>query len=275
MKVFTKKQTNVIETSDTNAPKLMKITNSGYFVYSVTYFVDAVKAMKNNAIVVKILGTTRPSIRNNLNLLANNNPDVVINNILQKNSKSKDKFRSQKGNIFFTYNSDITSIIPNDKTHILMTNPTRLANETEIRALKIDREFALRDSDDLLSQNIVMPVFQNNIAENVLGGDTDERNTSAAKKVSEKMILGGAIEPATVSGARTNTIQSAKKVSSGIVSLPSRMLASQKLTGEQKRSLFNGLVNTTNPSTNLQLKNPELLGVVVKKPVAILKMENC
>lgn len=271
MKVFTKKQANIIEISDLEPPAITEITNTGYFIYKVTYFVDAAKALNNKTITVKILGTNKLSVRNSLNLFKNNNPDLIISNILQKNSKSKDKARSQVENIFFSYNSDITSVIPNDKTHIFATNPSRLANQTETKTIKVERQFALQNSGDFLNKNIVMPVLETNITQNILKSEA-EQSSALTKKVYDKMILSKTTEPASVSGTRINTIQNGKKVSSGIVSSVAKVLKTESLNEQQKNALFGTYTNTINPSTNLDLLNSDFIGTMVKTPVSSLKV---
>lgn len=271
MKVFTKKQANIIEISDLESPIISKITNTGYFVYKVAYYVDAAKALRNKAITVKILATNKLAVRNSLNLFKNNNPDLIISNILQKNSKSKDKTRSQVGNVFFSYLSDITSVIPNDKTNILATSPTRLANREELRTLKVERQFSLRTSGDLLNKNIAMPIFETNIAQSLLGSEADQ-SSALTKKVFDKMTLSNTNEPAALSGTRINTIQSGKKVSSGVVSGVSKALKTNTLNEQQKNALFGTYTNTVNPATNLDLDIFDTIGVIEKTPVSSLKV---
>lgn len=252
MKVSLKKEINVIDVPEENSVVLTEITSDGYFRYKVVYRADPKKAIELKAITVKIEASSKPFIRQVPKILTANNIDRMVKNIQQKSSLAKDIARAQKTDVFFTYLSDISAKIPNTKT-----NTTRLALNPIITKETVVK---LKPISDILKENIVLPVLENNIAGSVLPNLT--REPTQAKAVSNELRFNG-IDPVSLSGTRTNTIQSAKKVSSGLISRPN---IPTNLTENQKNSLFGGLVNTINPSVNTQLQLSDMLNVLVDQP---------
>ncbi len=266
MRVFLNKQTNIIDIPENNAATLVDITSEGYFVYDITYQVDPKAALQNNAIVVKILASTKTFSRQSPKMFPSGNPDQIIKNILTKNSVTKDLGRSQQGNVFFSYNSDISSRIPNDKTRFLRPNVSSLLPAMTLTTEKV---LKLKQAGDITDDNIIMPVLENNIASSVLGSELT-RTTSVARAVSTDLVFRKGIDPAQLSGMRTNTIQSAKKVSGGIVSKPNSQLGQAFLSEKQRVSLIGGLVNEVNPSNHTQVAIKDFVNVMVNQPKTII-----
>jgi len=263
MRVFLKKETNIIDITEQDSVSLEGISqNSDLFLYNVSYIVDPKRAMQKEALVVKISATEILPVRKNSNMFVSKNPDTIIKNILQKNSLSKDSGRSQVGNFFFSYRSDITSRIPNDKTNTLGRNFLGLG-----KFLSTSKVVKLKSTDELKSSNSSMPVLENNISTNILSQESAnnqvERNTSVARSVSTTLIFGRSIDPATISGGRTNTIQSARKVAGGIISKPSTN--TKNLNDTQKVSLLGNLVNSVNPQNTSQFANT-FVNVIIDQP---------
>lgn len=253
MKVSIKKETNIIDVPEEGAAILTEITADGYFRYKVTYRADPKKVIGNKAITVRIQASKKPTLHRPTKLLTGVNPDKLIQNLLQKSSITKDIGRSQKTDVFFTYMSDISAKIPNNRTNIIDIglNPV-LSKETVVK---------LKSVSDIVKENIVLPVLENNISTSLVPDVV--RNPVTAKTVSMNLVLNG-IDPVSISGNRSNTIQSAKKVAGGLLAQPT--IIPRTLTETQKVSLFGGLVNAINPSTNMQLKPSDLLNVVVSQP---------
>lgn len=252
MKVSLKKETNIIDVPE-DAASLVDILSEGFYRYRVTYRADPRRVISNKAISVKIQASKRPSLHRPTKLLTGFNTDEVIRNLLQKSAITKDVGRSQKSDVFFTYMSDISAKIPNDKTNVLSfdSNPV-ISTETVLK---------LKPVSEISKENIVMPVLENNIS-TALVPDV-QRNPVVAKAVSDKLVLQG-VDPAAISGTRTRTIQSAKKVSGGLVAQPT--VIPRVLNETEKVSLFGGLVNTINPSLNTQLRLTDLVNVLVNQP---------
>lgn len=263
MKVFVKKETNIIDVPEEGSAILAEITRNGeFFRYDVTYRADPRRAVQNDAITVRIQASTKPFIRQPTRLLTGFNPDQLIRNIQQKSSITKDQGRSQKSNVFFTYVSDLSAKIPNDKTGLLSMDPSigRLVPDV---VLKHETTLKLKPVSELNDQDVIMPVLENNISTAIVPDVT--RNSVVAKTVSLNLAL-NAIDPAVISGARLGTIQPARKVSAGAVSMPSRELSKFNLTEKQRVSLLGDLVNTLNPSTHLQLRRTDFVNVLVNQP---------
>lgn len=262
MKVYVKKETNVIDIPEENAVILADITKDGYFKYIVTYRADPRKATQNNAITVKMYVTTKPPMKSSSSILDSNNPDLLVKNLLKKSSISKDNGRSQMGNVIFVHTSDLSSKIPNDKTGLLKTSTTTKSVSDVV--LSTSKSLVLKTVSELDQQNVTIPVLENNIAKSII--PQVERNSIISKAVSQEMTLRG-IDPAQISGTKTKTIQSAHKVSGGIVSMPQDASKQWKLNDIQKSALMGDLVNKLNPQNHTQLKPTDLINVLVTKPL--------
>lgn len=262
MKVFVKKETNIIDVPEENSAILTEITrNNEYFRYEVTYRADPRRALQNGAITVRIQASTKPFVRQPTRLLTGFNPEQLIRNLQQKSSITKDQGRSQKSNVFFTYISDLSAKIPNDKTGLLSRDSIRGLLPDII--LKKESTLKLKPVSELNEQNVIMPVLENNISTAIVPDSA--RNSTVAKAVSLDLAL-NAIDPARISGTRLGTVQPARKVSGGVVSMPSRELTKFNLNEKQKVSLLGNLVNTLNPNTHLQLRHADFVNVLVNQP---------
>lgn len=271
MKVSIKKQTNIIDVPEEGAAHLLEITSDGYFKYEVNYRTDPRKAVQNKSILVKIMASTKALTIQPNKILTQFNPDQLIKNILQKSSTSKDQSRGQVSNVFFTYMSDISSKIPNDKTTLLTLNPTIQTLLPQV-VLKKDRLVKLKSVQEITNTNIIMPVLENNISLSIVPPDL-VRNTSVAKTVSLGMVTKRGIDPAQISGAPTRTIQSARNVSSGMIAQPSQALTKLHLNDNQKVSFVGNLVNPINPTNHLQLRPTDFVNVLVDSPRTTLDIQ--
>lgn len=263
MKVSTKKQTNIIDIPEQGAVNLLGITPDGHYRYEITYRTDPRKAIQNKSILVNILASTKPIQRQPTKILVQNNPEQLIKNILQKSSISKDQGRAQTTNVFFTYVSDISAKIPNDKT-VALTSKSTAQNLIPQPILKTEKLVKLKSVQEITDSNVVMPILENNISTSVVP-NTVSRNTSIAKAVSVNLVRKG-IDPAQISGTRLNTIQSAKKVAGGIVSQPTKTVGRYNLNDTQKVSLIGNLVNQNNPNNHLELRPTDFVNVLVDSP---------
>lgn len=263
MKVFVKKETNIIDVPEEYAASLREITrDGGYFRYEIMYRVDPRKAAAGKAITVHIQASRKPQVRKPTNLLTGYNPDKLILNLLQKSSITKDQGRSQKGDVFFTYLSDISARIPNNKTSMLSVNPNISRSVSDL-IMNMGKNMKLKSVSELSSQNTIMPVLENNIAATLF--PPAPRNAVAARSTSMSLAL-KSIDPAQISGMRTNTIQSARKVAGGVVSKPGSDMLKFNLSDSQKVSLLGDLVNNNNPNNHLQLQRSDFLNVLVNQP---------
>jgi len=154
MKVFIKKEANIIDVPEENFAVLSEITPEGCFKYEVTYKADPQKAIANNAILVKIQATTRPPVRRSANLFQGASPDQVIKNIQVKNSTINDHGRSQESNVFFTYLSDLSAKIPNNKTGLLSGGIRPLGGVI----LSNNKAVKLKPVSEITRSDVIMPV---------------------------------------------------------------------------------------------------------------------
>jgi len=264
MKVSLKKETNIIDIPEEGVANLLEITNSGYFKYELNYRVDPRKAVQNKAITVKIFATTKPFTKQPTKLLIQFNPDLLIKNLLQKSSLNKDQGRSQVSNVFFTYISDISAKIPNDKTASV--------GGLKPGIIKTEKSVRLKPAQELTESNIIMPILENNIS-TALVPTSIERSVPVARSASLQLLTQRRIDPAKVSGARTQTIQSARKVAGGITSQPNKSLAKIPLSDTQKVSLLGNLTNKINLSNHLQLRPTDFINVMVDSPRTTLDIQ--
>ena len=270
MRVFLKKEFDIIDIAEQDSIHLEGISQSGdFFLYNVSYIVDPKRAMQKECLYVKISATQTIPVRKNSNIFSTKNPSTIVKNILQKNSISKDSSRSQKDSAFFIYRSDITSKIPNDKTSMLGKNSLGLGN-----FITTNKVVKLKSVTELKSSNSLVPVLENNISNNILSQESInnqiERNVSTARSVSTALIYERAIDPAVISGGRTNTIQSAKNGANGTISKSS--LSTKNFNDTQKVSLLGNLVNFNNP-LNMSQINSSMINVIVDQPSNSIAIE--
>jgi hypothetical protein len=263
MKVSLKKETNIIDVPEADSVRLVEITRDGHFKYDVSYIVDPQRAIQANSIIVEILASTKPFFKQPSNVLSQMNPDIIIKNLLQKTSVSKDKGRSQKANVFFTYKSDISSKIPNDKASKL----SGLGQAKNIPSLlmKTDKLLKLRSVLELTDANVIMPVLENNLAYSIIPQGV-ARSTGLSKFLSHDLITRRGIDPARISGTPTKSIQSAKKVSSGVIASPTTIARQTSLSEQQRISFLGNLAAGANLTNHLQLSPQDLINVVVDSP---------
>lgn len=262
MKVFVKKETNIIDVPEEGSAILKEITRDGnFFRYDVSYRADPRRAVQNNAVTVKIQASRKPLIRQPSHLLTGFNPDQLIKNLLQKSSISKDRGRSQKNDAFYVYISDLSAKIPNDKTNVLSLAPgiSRLVPNI---VLNVARSMTLKSVSELSSQNVILPILENNTSAAIV--PQIPRSAVVARAVSLNLALQRGIDPAQISGARSNSIQSARKVTGGMIAMPSK--SRFNLTDTQKVSLRGDLVNAINPMNHLQLRRTDFVNVLTDEP---------
>lgn len=262
MKVSLKKETNIIDVPDEGAVRLIETTKDGYFRYEVSYRVDPQRAIQNDAITVKILASQKPFSKQPTSLLTQFNPELLIKNIQKKASINKDQSKSQKSNIIFTYISDISSKIPNNKTTELAIGNVLGKGNVILNKQKIIKTQTVQEINE---QNITLPVLENNLANTVVQTQIP-RNTAIARKDFVNILIRKGIDPAKISGTKINTIQSAKKVADGVVSSPAQSLKKYNLTESQKISFFGNLINDINPNSVLQLNSLDHVNVLVDSP---------
>lgn len=259
MKVSIKKETGILDIPEENAMNLVEITSDGKYKYDLRYIVDPRRAVQNHAITVKVFASTRQFASVSTPLLNRTNTEKTIRNIQQKSSINKDRGRSQISNVFFTYTSDISSRIPNDKTLELS------GKKSNNFVIKTNKLVKLKSVSEITDTNIVMPVLENNTAQSLISSPL-VRNATLSRSVSLDLATRRNVDPATISGARTNTIQSARRVSGGIISQPSSLLNQMNLTTTQRVSLLGDLINGTNPATHLQLSPSDYVNVLINSP---------
>jgi len=271
MKVSIKKETNIIDIPEEGAVHLAEITPDGHFKYEITYRTDPRRAVQNKAILVKIFASLKPFVKQPTKTFSHFNPDQLIKNLLQKTSVSKDQGRAQVSNVFFTYISDISAKIPNDKTTLLSFRPLIHGLVPNV-TLGIDKLVKLKSVQEITDGNIILPVLENNISAAIVSSQV-ARSTGVARAVSLDLVTRRGIDPAQVSGARMQTIQSAKKVSGGLVSQPTKTIGRLALNETQRVSLVGNLVNDNNPLNHLQLRPTDFLNILVDAPRTTLDIK--
>ena len=269
MKVSIKKETSIIDLPEQDAMQLIKVNPNGHFEYLLSYAVDPRKAVQNKAILVKVFASTKPFTAQPTNSLIIANATQTIKNIQQKSSVSKDKGRAKIKDVFFTYISDISARIPNDRAAGLSG---RQPQQSTNPILRTDRLVKLRSVSEITSTNVVLPVLENNISRALISPDV-LRNATVARSVSINLQTHRAIDPAMISGARTQTIQSARSVSGGIISQPSGLMDRMSLTQTQRVSLIGNLINGNNPTSHTQLSPSDYVNILVDAPRTTLDIK--
>jgi len=231
MKAIIKKYTDILDTNSCEA-FLLKTTQEEGYNYEISYNIDANKALIHNVNIVEILISKNSLSENNSqNIFEGNSIEQITQELLYKISKEKDLSRTIESSVFLRIKSDITKKIPNDQIKSLKNN----TSTTKTTSLN------LFSSNDLKNKNITYPIFETNIF-------SKPEYAADIKKISNNLI-NEAIDPAQIFGTPTNNIISARKSIAGL-----------GLSGK-KTSLYDFILLSNNPSTNVNVNNNSLINV--------------
>ncbi len=263
MKLFVKRDRGFLEIPEEFAV-LEKITEDSKFRYSITYQVDPVKAIQENALKVLIHISSKPYMKktNPIFVNANNSNENLILNILQKKSKQKDTIRQQKDEYILSYISDITAKIPNNLIGQLKN--TNIKQNIPIKKFK---EISTSPVEPLNSGNYNLPILEMNLnkVEADLSSKNTTENTQALKTIANNLLYNKGIDPANVLGEKTNTLISAKQVFSGTI--PKKPFYNKKeiKNNTEATSLVQNFINRTNLTSQLELSSKDFINILTNK----------
>ena len=262
MKVKLKKDINLIKIIPSDI-FLKQITSDGYYEYEITYSIHAKKAMINKVNLVKILASKNPIRAEKVKIFDSELLEEIPLNIQLNKSLNKDINKSKTSDIFFEFLSDITKRIPNDKTQILANKA--LDPNTIIATKKV---LTLMSVESITQKNVVVPVLETN----TVSFDSNTSNVNL-KEISKNLLI-GAIDPASIMGAKTDNFHSARRVSGGLINKKNKKpfcLFSDKI--KKYKNYYNiNYINDFNPSVQTQLSEGSIVNVQTEEQVSEIKI---
>jgi len=243
--------------------KLEQITQNGEFVYKIKYRIDPVKAVRAKAFKVRISAADQPEVKKTIRTFTNFNAQVITRRLLTRPAALKDVARQRDSYRFFTYLSDITKRIPNNRTIGLakgvFTSPQIV---TKIRRIRP----AL--ASDLVDRNLHLPVLDQNMNRNI---DTERVvSTRTTRAAATRLLLGCKRDPASFVGARTNVIRSASRASAGTISRRTPIVQTRIAPG---RLLVGSLLNNKRYANQAQIDPSRFLNTLVREDSSWIEIE--
>lgn len=242
------------------------ITPTG-FNYRIRYLVDPTKIGSNKSFLVRISVSQTPFIRKEAQILDQTDPKKILNNILLKSSIQKDLLRSAARDMLLTFNSDITSRIPND-----ITKKISNARPGEPISIKSIRTIVPKTVQELNRLNANTPIFETNLAErNVNDGDITDNQKFKLSAMNLLHISN--IDPGSLTGQRTNTIIPASISTTGVK--PNRVFSSKNLfkTNINAKTLISGFLQPKNISTQFELNLDDYINVSEQQEQTIIAID--
>lgn len=263
MKLFVKRDRGYLEIPEEFAV-LEKITEDGKFRYSITYQVDPVKAVQNNAFKVLIHISSKPYIKKIKPIFSNKSDsnENIIANILQKKSKQKDFVRQQKNEYILTQISDITSRIPNNLTGQLKN--TNIKQNITIKSFK---EITTSPVDALNNANFNLPVLEMNL--NKINSTTQTSNVTEnsqfLKTAANNLLYQKNIDPANIFGEKSNTLVSSNQVFNGTIVKKPFYNRKEIKNNLETSALVENFLNKTIVTSQLELNAKDYINVLINK----------
>ena len=239
-----------------NFAKLESITLDGNFIYKVKYLVNPVKAIRSKTYKVRISAALSPHKRKSIKVFPKDEPEHVIKTLLTKSAASKDITRQEKNNKIVSRLSDITKNIPNDKT-------VELSKASTLAPPKFNKELSCQPVrvDSLSDRNLILPVLDQNVNRNPLSSET--YSSGDLRSAAIQVLYRDLIDPASLVGARTNSIRSAVRAIAGVAS--NRSVTPFSID-KVRQSLLVGSMLSFNQHTNQSsVKNSSRINAVVKQ----------
>lgn len=242
---------------------LENITQNGEFVYKVKFRIDPVKAVRAKTFKVRISAADKPEVKKTIRTFTNFNSEVITKRLLTRSAALKDIARQRDSNRFFTYLSDITKRIPNNRT-IGLSKGVFTAPQIVTKVRRIRPALA----SDLSDRNLNLPVLDQNLNRNI---DTERSvSTRTVRASAAQLLFNNRRDPASFVGARTNTIRSAARASAGTVSNKTPIVQSQVAAG---RLLVGTLLNNRLYANQAQIEPSRFLNTLVREDSSWIEIE--
>lgn len=263
MKALVKREANIISIPDDFAI-LERITQDGYFVYKIKYNVDPVKVVRAKTLKTIISVLERPNVRRQVKTFTNFNPVAIHKRLRLRRAITKDLIRQEKSAKIFSFVSDISKHIPNNRTVSLskarFTSPPILSTKLRIRP-------ALTET--IRNQNLSLPILDRNLSR--LPSSLEGAPRPNFRKLSSRLLVDSKVDPAALAGNKSNTISSATKAIDGtLIKNATTSLARSTTKGI---SLVSTLLNRRNYSNLTQLKNSAYFNIPVKEEFNWIEVE--
>jgi hypothetical protein len=241
--------------------RLWAITDDGYYIYKIKYFVDPVQASRDKTFNVLIQLSREPYVYQEVKTFNTTNSGDIIKNLLLRQSRQKDLVLSQRNKYFFTYTSDITKRIPNDNANLLTKN---FANN-----LVFSKKITVKPTPtaQLEDANLSLPILDVN--KNTSNFSTVISNKSV-KSSANLLIQNLQLDPAKVAGAKTNNLVSAGVSFKGTVANKTN---TNTRTDVDSRFLSNTLINTNNITNQGQNYNLPYINVLFREETKYIEIE--
>jgi hypothetical protein len=210
---------------------LEDLTKNGMYRYSVKYRVDVAKAIRSNAMVVKIHVSNSPPDSRDVVGFTRLNTNQIIQNLLTRQTQRVEMNRAFAQNYVTTITSDITAVVPNDKAKTLsisklaknLTDP-RVASPQPF--LFQNTRFELAKAIDLTQQNISQPILQTPLFQPLL---SEVAPALPPQEHGFDLVMRHGIDPSSVTSA-TTLYANTEKARAGVVQRP-RGVAHEVLQG--------------------------------------------
>lgn len=242
---------------------LEQITQQGEFVYKVRFRIDPVKAVRAKTFKVKISAADQPEVKKTIRTFANFNTRAITKRLLTRAAALKDIARQRDSNRFFTYLSDITKRIPNDRTISLAKGVF-----TDPQIVKKVRKIRPALASDLTDRNLRLPVLDQNLNRNIDTGRSV--STRTIRSSATQLLFNNKIDPASFVGARTNSIRSAVRASDGTSSKRTPAIQSRIASG---RLLVGTLLNDRLYANQIQIEPSRFLNTLVREDSSWIEIE--
>lgn len=188
MKIHLKRNVEIVQIpqQETNPIYLSEITNS-HFVYKITYRVFPTKALMHNSTTCVFQFSKIPFTKTNKKVFDTSDPKRIIQNLLTHPAKQADAIQSEEEQWFFTYLSDFTSRIPNDR--LRQVERSSGAQETNELQLVSSRELTLSNFVspvlDITTSKIKNEEIANGLVLQELAQDLIEKNIDPASYITD------------------------------------------------------------------------------------------
>lgn len=234
MKVKIERQSGILGLPAESAI-LEEITKNGKYRYTINYRVDLARAIRLGACMVKI--HVSPSSPDNREIpgLAKMKENQIVQALLVRQTQAVEANKAFAENYIQTVVSDITAVIPNNKTKQLSKN---LEKATEEEFLFQESKLQLVRASELTRNNISQPTlqtpsFQPPLATSVPGGSTEEHSFN--------LLMRYGIDPSIVA-SKTHLYTDTERVRAG---------TSQRLTGVASQAAKGRFLGAVQPSYGL------------------------
>ena len=267
MRINIDRQTGIISLPDDVAVLEDVITN-GQYRYLVKYNVDVARAIRSKAFVVKIHVSNNPPDNRDVPGFTRLNSNQIIQNLLNRQADRVEVNRSFSQNYIKTIISDVTAVVPNNKTKELA--PSKLRKESSSAPFLFQNtRFQLVRASELTQKNISQPVLQTPVFQPV---QTKVAPGLPPQELGFNLVMQYGIDPCSVTN-RTSLYIDTERVQAGIVQRPSG-IAREVLQGASVGSIQPsfGLLNTilgerrNKPSDQTGLADNDFTHVLVSEP---------